>query len=65
MSIGHPEKLCRETKARGYRREVKRQMRKALRRARRNLRATRLALCTLTEDYEPEPAKVGHHGWTE
>lgn len=52
MSLGKPEKLCRETKARGYRRAVK----WAMRRKRRQVERA---------DPENAPVKIGNYGWTE
>lgn len=52
MSLGKPEKLCRATKARGYRRVVKWAMRRKRRQQERR-------------DPENAPVKDAHNGWTE
>lgn len=52
MALGHPEKICRATKSRGYRRAVKMFTRKKRRQMER-------------KDPENAPLKVPAHGWTE
>lgn len=52
MSLGRPEKLCRETKNKSYRRAVKWAMNRKRRQEER-------------KDPENAPIKNANHGWTE